>query len=66
MTCQEPLRRLNRHEPDLLLAYLQYALNDVREFSERSGRQLELAINVLAEDAKITGISDAGVGMRPS
>jgi hypothetical protein len=50
MTYRQHTKRLSRHDPDLLLAYLQYALDDVREFSERSSRQLELAISALTED----------------
>jgi hypothetical protein len=51
--------RVDRHDPNLLLAYLQYVLDDVRSLSERSGRNLELAISMLAEDTSIVDVSDA-------
>jgi hypothetical protein len=46
-------RRFDRRDPAQLLAYLQYALDDVRLNSERSGRHLEQAITMLAEDTSI-------------
>ena len=47
--------RSDRHDPNLLLAYLRYALDDVRVLSERSACHLEMAIDRLAED---TGVID--------
>lgn len=66
MTYRQHTRRPSRHDPDLILAYLQYALNDVREFSERSGRQLELAINSLAEDTRVIRIEEPAPNVQAS
>lgn len=49
--------RFDRNDPNLLLAYLQYALSDVRSLSERSGRHLELAISTLGEDTSVVDVS---------
>jgi hypothetical protein len=50
--------RFDRNDPNQLLAYLQYALDDVRSISDRSGRHLEQAINLLAEDTTVV-VTDA-------
>jgi hypothetical protein len=58
MTHQERSGRFDRNDPNLLLAYLQYALADVRSLSERSGRHLELAISTLIEDTSVIDVAD--------
>ena len=53
--------------PDVLIAYLRYALEDVRKYSDRSTGHLEAAIKSLLEDTSLpmtTG--EAGFGRRPS
>jgi hypothetical protein len=39
-------------DPQLLITFLHYALDDVRKLSERSARLLEQAINALAQEAQ--------------
>jgi len=58
MKYQDMLQRFDRNDPMLLLAFLQYALDDVRALSERSGRHPELAISTLADDT--SGVDAAG------
>lgn len=41
-------------DPKMLIAFLQYALDDVRKLSERSAHLLEQAINALAQEAAKT------------
>jgi hypothetical protein len=50
----------------LVLAYLQYALDDVREFSERSAHSLELAIKTLDEDTSAIRIKQSTSSVWPS
>jgi len=50
----------------LVLAYLHYALDDVREFSERSARSLELAIRTLDEDTSAIRIKQTTSNLWPS
>jgi hypothetical protein len=53
-------RRTHAQEsPELLISFLQYALDDVRSLSERGGRHLELAISALAEDTRGINLSKA-------
>jgi hypothetical protein len=66
MKSKAPSQRFDRHDPNLLLAFLQYALADVRALSERSGHHLELAINILAEDTSIIDASEATIDLRRS
>jgi hypothetical protein len=66
MTHHQPARRSSRHDPDLILAYLRYALEDVREFSERGGRELELAIRALTEDTRVIRIKEPARNVQPS
>jgi len=51
-----------RQEQELLIAYLRYALEDVRPVSARSADLLAGAIAVLAEDA----MKNAGTGGKPA
>jgi hypothetical protein len=48
----QPERRREREKdsPEMLISFLEYALDDVRALSARSGRHLEEAISTLAED----------------
>jgi hypothetical protein len=39
-------------DPQMLITFLHYALDDVRKLSERSARLLEHAINALAQEAQ--------------
>jgi hypothetical protein len=39
-------------DPQMLISFLHYALDDVRKLSERSARLLEQAINALAQEAQ--------------
>lgn len=55
-----PARRREKESPQLLINFLQYALNDVRALSERSGRHLEEAISTLTEDTSLIDVSRAG------
>ena len=55
-----PARRRERESPQLLINFLQYALDDVRALSERSGRHLEEAISTLTEDTRLVDVSPAG------
>ena len=41
-------------DPKLLIVFLQYALDDVRELSDRSAFLLEQAIAALAQEAAVT------------
>ena len=66
MTYKAPSHRFDRHNPNLLLAFLKYALDDVRALSERSGQHLEQAISTLAEDTSMIDVSDATVDARRS
>ena len=66
MTYREKRSRSNLHSPDLVLAYLQYALDDVREFSERGARSLELAIKTLDEDTSAIRIKQTSTSVWPS
>jgi hypothetical protein len=53
--------------PDVLIAYLRYALEDVRKYSDRSTRHLEAAIRSLSEDASLCMTADvSGLARRPS
>jgi hypothetical protein len=53
--------------PDVLIAYLRYALEDVRKYSDRSTRHLEAAIASLSEDASLfMCANDAEIRQRPS
>jgi hypothetical protein len=52
-------RSTAQDSPDLLISFLRYALDDVRALSERSSRQLELAIATLTEDTSIIEIGKA-------
>jgi hypothetical protein len=42
-----------KRSPDLLIAYLSYALEDIRPLSPRSTALLASAITALAEDANV-------------
>jgi hypothetical protein len=55
----QPERRRGREKdsPEMLISFLQYALDDVRALSARSSRHLEQAISALAED---TSAADVG------
>ena len=39
-------------DPQMLISFLHYALDDVRKLSARSARLLEQAINALAQEAQ--------------
>lgn len=53
--------------PDVLIAYLRYALDDVRKYSDRSTLHLEAAIKSLLEDTSLSVTADqAALGRRPS
>jgi hypothetical protein len=52
-------RRAPQESPELLISFLKYALDDVRALSERSGRHLEQAISMLAEDTSVIDLSKA-------
>ena len=55
-------RHSDRENPNLLIAYLQYALSDVRALSERSGHHLEQAIETLSEDTSLVDLAEpAGI-----
>ena len=56
-------RRRVEDSPELLISFLQYALNDVRALSERSGRHLELAITTLAEDTSVIEVTGTAGGL---
>jgi len=60
MSKVHPARRREKESPQLLINFLQYALNDVRALSERSGRHLEEAISTLTEDTSLIDVSRAG------
>ena len=60
MSKVHPARRREKESPQLLINFLQYALNDVRALSERSGRHLEEAISTLTEDTSVIDVSRAG------
>ena len=66
MKYREQRSRSSLHSPDLVLAYLHYALDDVREFSERSTRSLELAIKTLDEDTSAIRIKHTTSTLWPS
>lgn len=51
-------RQSDRENPNLLIAYLRYALSDVRALSERSGRHLEQAIETLSEDTSLVDLAE--------
>ncbi|MPZ58020.1 MAG: hypothetical protein GEU91_16305 [Rhizobiales bacterium] len=57
-------RRSAQDSPELLISFLQYALDDVRALSERSGRHLELAIATLAEDTSVIDVAAAVSNLR--
>jgi hypothetical protein len=59
-------RRLAHDSPELLVSFLQYALDDVRALSERSGRHLEQAISSLVEDTSVVDLSANGRNIRNS
>lgn len=40
-------------DPEMLITFLQYALDDVRKLSKRSGHLLEQAISALAQETAI-------------
>ena len=40
-------------DPEMLISFLQYALDDVRKLSKRSAHLLEQAIGALAQEATI-------------
>jgi hypothetical protein len=66
---QQKVQAARRKEPDspeLLISLLQYALDDVRVLSERSGRHLELAISTLAEDTSLIDVTKAMSPLRRS
>ena len=44
-------------DPEMLISFLHYALDDVRKLSERSARLLEQAISTLAQEAAVTAHS---------
>lgn len=56
--------RFDRNDPNQLLAYLRYALDEVRSTSERSGQYLDLAITMLAEDTNGGNASDLATDVR--
>jgi len=62
-TKSQAARRHTSDAPELLIAYLQYALADVRVLSERSGSYLEKAIETLSEDISVIDVANA-VGAR--
>jgi hypothetical protein len=66
MKYREQRSRSSRHSPDLVLAYLQYALDDVQALSERSARSLELAIKTLDEDTSVIRIKQTTSNIWPS
>jgi hypothetical protein len=45
------------HDPDLLIAYLRYAVEEVRDLSERSADLLEAAIITLSQDTSIVAVT---------
>ncbi len=47
-------------EPQLLMTLLRYVAQDVRRFSIRGARHIELAITMLAEDTEVADVSDNG------
>ena len=51
--------RRNIDSPEMLISFLQYALDDVRALSERSGRHLEQAITTLTEDTSVIDVGKA-------
>ena len=57
--------RSTNDSPELLIAYLRYALDDVRALSDRSGRHLEQAIKTLAEDTSLIDLAE-GFGRQRS
>lgn len=57
-------RRHSHDAPELLIAYLQYALADVRSLSERSARLLEQAIETLTEDISVVDIGPTVIAAR--
>jgi hypothetical protein len=57
-------RRSAHDAPELLIAYLRYALDDVRSLSDRSGRHLEQAIETLTEDTSVVDLAQAVIGHR--
>lgn len=57
-------RSSDRDNPNLLIAYLKYALADVTALSERSGRYLEQAIETLTEDTSLVDLADVVAGQR--
>jgi hypothetical protein len=60
MSDKATMRRVSdRDNPNLLIAYLRYALADVTALSERSGRHLERAIETLTEDTSLIDLADA-------
>jgi hypothetical protein len=56
--------RRHQDSPEMLISFLQYALDDVRALSERSGRHLEQAISTLAEDTSVIDVSKAVSALR--
>jgi len=61
---QETTRKSCEHDPELVIAYLWYALEDVRSLSERGMRHLEDAIRALSEDTRVVAIPSASEGHR--
>jgi hypothetical protein len=57
--------RTRQDSPELLIAYLQYAVAEVSALSERSGRYLQRAIDTLSEDTSLIDVGDV-VGRQPS
>ena len=60
----QALRRREQDSPEMLISFLQYALDDVRALSERSGRHLEQAISTLAEDTSVIDVTGAVNNLR--
>jgi hypothetical protein len=54
-----------KDSPEMLISFLQYALDDVRALSQRSGRHLEEAISTLAEDTSLMGLGTAVDNLSP-
>jgi len=60
----QAVRRREQDSPEMLISFLQYALDDVRALSERSGRHLEQAISTLAEDTSVIDVTGAVNNLR--
>jgi hypothetical protein len=57
-------REREKDSPEMLISFLQYALEDVRALSARGGRHLDQAIAALSEDTSAVDVSRVGGDLR--